>query len=387
MDNGFGITTTGYNKKSFLDLKSDLENNLRSSDLFGADIDFSDQDPLYQFSVPILEMVAELWELAEQVFYSASPKYAEGLPLRNTGKYIGISGKQAHKSGTLERFTGTPGTPITTGFKVKTTTNIFYETLESKLISQSGYIDINIAAVNPGKDGDTPAGTITIIVTPIIGLDSVTNPNASIGGQDQESDIGFRDRYQSSTAIGAGSTVDAIHANILTVTGVTDATVVENDEITTVNGIPPKSIYALVNGGADLDVANAIFTKKPGGIGSFGTTTINVIDSQGVTHAMNFSRPIQVSVWIKIDATTDSNFPAEGNTQIINAVKAYIDGIKLGEDIIIYKIITTISNLKLNGLLDMLVTLSTDGITYNSSNIAIDPDKIAVTTVDKIGVI
>lgn len=387
MDNGYGITEKGFNKKSFNDLKSDLENNLRSTDSFGADIDFSDQDPLYQFSVPILNTLAELWEVAEQNFYNASPKYAEGIPLRNRGKVIGISGKQAHKSATLERFTGAPGTSIPTGFKVKTSTGIIYETLETKLIAQTGYIDLNIAAINPGKDGDTPANTINVIVTPIIGLDSVTNPNASIGGQDQETDIEFRDRYQESTANGAGSTVDAIKANVLPVTGVTDAIVTENDENTTVNGIPGNSIFTLVNGGTDIDVAAAIFAKKPAGIKSFGTTTVNVTDSQGVTHPISFSRPTQVNTWFKIDITTDSNFPVDGNTQIINAVKAYIDSIKLGEDIIIYKVITIISNLNLSGLNDMAVTLSTDGVTYNASNISIDSDKIAVTTLDKIEVI
>jgi uncharacterized phage protein gp47/JayE len=298
LDSGYGITSTGFSKKSFSDLGSDLEDSLRSSDSFGADIDFTDQDPLYQFSVPILEMGAELWELAEQVFYSASPKYAEGVPLKATGKYIGIAGKQAHKSATLERFIGTPDTVIPLGFKVKTSTDIFYETIESKLISQTGYIDINIAAVNPGKDGDTPANTITIIVTPIIGLDSIINPSASTGGQDQEMDVDFRDRYQESTAIGAGSTTDAIKANLLSVTGVIDAEITENETDTEIDGIPAHSFETFVYGGTDADVAQAIFTKKPGGLKAFGTTTVDVTYSQGKLVIIGFTRPINIPVWI-----------------------------------------------------------------------------------------
>lgn len=388
LDSGYGITATGFNKKTYNDLMSNLEDNLRSDDLFGADIDFSDLDPLKHFSAPVMEIAAELWELAEQVFYSASPKYAEGNPLSATGKYIGISRKQATKAKGTERFNGTAGVNIPIGYIIETENDINFVTTESGLITSNGYIDLDIEAVNVGSSGNAPVNTITKIINPLIGLNSITNIEETLGGQDMESDTTFRMRYAESTATGAGSTSDAIVANVLKVTNVIDCIATENDEDTTVNNIPPHSIETLVKGGTDNDIAQAIFAKKPGGIKAYGTTsTINVIDSQGITHPISFSRPTNTNVWIKVDVTTTSDYPSDGNTQIQTAVITYINSLKLGEDVKIYKISAAITALKLSGIDDMSITLSTDGTTYNASNVVIETKAVAVTDASKIEVI
>lgn len=393
MDDGYGIISTGFSKKTYNDLLSGLETKLRSADLFGQDIDFTDQDPLKQFSVPIIELFSEMWELGEQIFYAPSPKYAESNNLSSTGKFIGISRKQATRATGIVRFTGTAGTSIPSGYQIATDTKIYFVTTESKLIAQSGYIDVNIQAVSVGSSGNVAANTITKIVSPLIGLNSITNLNETTEGQDQESDTDFRLRYEASTANGAGSTYDAIKANVLKVTNVTDCVVTGNEEDTTVNSIPAHSFETLVKGGTDNDIAQAIFAKKPGGIKPYGTTTVNVTDTQGIAYTVGFSRPTNTNVWIKIDLTTDSNFPIsedpliDGNSRIKTAVLNYISNLKLGEDVIIYKIITIISALQLAGLLDMVITLSTDGTTYNASNIAIDSKNVAITDINKISII
>jgi uncharacterized phage protein gp47/JayE len=383
----YGITAKGFNKKPFTVLLSEFEADLKSAELFGENIDFSDQDPLKQFSVPIIERFAVLWELAEQVFYSGSPKYAEGVPLSYAGKNIGISRKQATKSKGIVRFTGSPGTNIPINYQVATDTNIYYATTETKVIPTGGYIDVNVEAILAGENGDTATNTITKIVNPIIGLSSITNQAATAGGQDEESDVLFRNRYQDSTASGAGSTVDAIRANVLKVTDVQDAIVTENDTESTVNSIPAKSFLTLVKGGDNTAVAMAIFQKKPAGIKSYGTTTTNITDTQGISHAISFSRPTNVNVWIEVNTTVDSNYPVDGNDLIKAAILNYINSIKLGEDVLIYKLITLISNLGLNGILDLSIELSTDGSSYAASNVTIDSDEVAVTELAKITIV
>lgn len=384
---GYGITVTGYAKRDFNSIKSYIENSLKSSDKFGADIDFSDADPLYQFTVPPMELLAELWEVAEQTFYINNPKYAEGVPLGYAGKYIGISKKQATKASGTARFTGTAGTVINFNFQIGTDTNIIFVTTETKIIPSIGYVDINIVAVNPGANGNTSENTIIKIISPLIGLDSVTNLSSTTGGQDEESDPNFRTRYFQSTSSGSGSTVDAIRAHVLKVTAVTDCVVKQNKTNSAVDGVPPHSIYVLVNGGDDTAIAKAILEKSPGGIDLYGTTTINIVDSQDVIQQIKFSRPTQKTVWIKVGITVDSDFPLDGNTQIKNAVLAYMASIKLGENVKIYKINAAITALNINGIDDMSITLSVDGVTYNAANISIDSDKIAVTDIEKIEVI
>lgn len=383
----YGITSIGFNKKTLDILKTEFEENLKSEDAFGESIDFSEQDPLFQFSMPILYLASELWEVAENVFYSASPKFAEGNLLSNTGKYIGIARKQASRAGNSIRIIGDADTSVSAGFRITTENGIAFETLEDAVIEESGYVDTSIIAVNPGASSNVAENTITVIVNPLLGVTSVTNPQATAGGQDEESDVEFRARYDTSTAISSGSTIDAIKANLLTLTGVEDVTITENETDVEVNGIPPHSFETFVYGGQDAAIAEAIFEKKPGGIKAFGTTTIDVADSQGVLHTIGFTRPTSVDIYFKITKTVDSNYLVDGDAQIKNAILNYISDVKLGQDVVVYKVISLISNLNLSGLLDIIVELSLDGVTYSSNNISIDTNSVAITSLDKIEVI
>lgn len=380
----YGITTTGFNRKTYNDLLEQFEADLKSQDAFGENIDFSQQDPLYQFSVPYIYMLSELWELAENVFYSTSPKFAEGVPLSNTGKFIGIARKQATKAEGIATFVGAAGTTIETGFLVGADSGVTFETKEKKVIPTSGSVDIPIIAQVAGSSGNTPANTITTIINPMIGLSSVTNNQETTKGQDQESDPQFRTRYDETTQGGDGSTAIAIRNNLLQVTGVSSATVKENDTNDTVDNIPAHSIFSLVKGGADTDVANSIFEKKPGGIGTYGSVSINVTDTQGIVHTINFSRPTNKNIWINVTITKGSDYPVDGDTLIQNAVVSYINALDIGEDIIVYKLINTIASLGISGIEDIAIQTSTDGTTFTSNNITVSAEENAITDIDKV---
>ena len=71
---------------------------------------------------------------------------------------------------------------------------------------------------------------------------------------------------------------------------------------------------------------------------------------------------------------------------MLNAILEYMQSIKLGEDIIVYKIISLISNLNLDGLLDIKVELSLDGENYSSSNQSINTEQVAITDENKVQV-
>lgn len=92
-------------------------------------------------------------------------------------------------------------------------------------------------------------------------------------------------------------------------------------------GPPPHSIEAVVYGWArSSDVAQQIFRRKAAGIQTYGSTTVAVLSSSGVTYNIKFSRPTLVPVWIKVtDLETDANrFPVDGKDQIAQALIDYI---------------------------------------------------------------
>jgi uncharacterized phage protein gp47/JayE len=387
LSSGYGITDTGYNKRDYKSIIDYIEEGLKDETRFGNNIDFSDADPLKQFSVPVAEQLTELWEAVEQVFFGVSPKYAEGNNLSRTGAYIGISRKQPTYSTGVCRFTGSTGVTIPKGFLVSTESGIVFQTTdENKTIDSNGYIDINVQALNQGASGDNAANTIVRVVNPIIGLDNVTNPLPTKGGQDEEADTDFRIRYKESTSLGVGSTADAIRAKILEADDVQDCIVRENDTMNTVDGLKPKSIKAIVYGGADTAIAQAIFSKKAGGVDTNGDTTIQVLDSQQVQQPISFSRPTAVIVYIKVVTTTTTDFPSDGKDKIKSAIESYMSTMRLGQDIVNYQLISIVASLKLDGLTDIQIQTSLDNTTFSSSNIQIGDEEIAITDTNKITV-
>ncbi|MDR2675014.1 MAG: hypothetical protein LBC18_09135 [Opitutaceae bacterium] len=115
-------------------------------------------------------------------------------------------------------------------------------------------------AAGPGAIRTT-IGTITTPVTIILGVIAVDNPDPPANiGVDEESDFDLRIRRARTLSLPAVGTVDGILSSILDVPGVTEAIVYENiTNQTDADGIPGHSIWCIVEGGKDKDVAQAIY--------------------------------------------------------------------------------------------------------------------------------
>jgi uncharacterized phage protein gp47/JayE len=70
-------------------------------------------------------------------------------------------------------------------------------------------------------------------------------------------------------------------------------------------GLPGKSFEIIVEGGATVDIANAILGSKPAGIETYGDITTTVFNAQGMPYNISFSNPIQVPIYVTINLTTD----------------------------------------------------------------------------------
>lgn len=86
-----------------------------------------------------------------------------------------------------------------------------------------------ITAVSAGIAGDVAAGTITSLESPISGITSVTNPNATEDGAAEETDVALRIRTKQSIGAGGKATLNAIVAEVLEVDGVSSVTIEENE--------------------------------------------------------------------------------------------------------------------------------------------------------------
>ena len=121
---------------------------------------------------------------------------------------------------------------------------------------------------------------------------------------------------------GAGS-LDSIQAAVSLCQWVRDAKVYENDtDSTDANGIPAHSIAAVIYGGNGPAVAQAIYDHKAPGIGTYGSTSETIVDLNGNSHVINFSRTVtrRTFVWMSI-----RRLPGIDETAVTEAVTAAVN--------------------------------------------------------------
>lgn len=233
---------------------------------------------------------------------------------------------------------------------------------------------------------DAPLYSLTEIETPVTGLDAVLNTETAILGRNLETDSELKVRRLQSLQRAGASTVEAIRARLLEVQDVEEVVIFENvTEVVDGNGLPPKSFRAFVQGGDDQEIGDAIWLNKPAGIQTSGAITVNVNDSQGVVQTVSFSRPVEVPIFIDIEITRDttptSPWPANGASLVRDALAAYIEGLSIGQDVIVYPQLVAALN-SIPGILDVElgVGIAADPPIGQDDNITIAINEVAVIT-------
>lgn len=145
-------------------------------------------------------------------------------------------------------------------------------------------------------------GTIKNIVTIVNGVTSVNNTQGYTSlGYETESDVDFRLRRERSTAVVASGSADAILSNIMELQGVRQCTVWENDTNSTDTTLTPAhTLWVIVDGGGNEDIADIIYSNKAGS-GTRGSVTESIRTSSGQYIDINFDRPLTTALYIKFD--------------------------------------------------------------------------------------
>jgi hypothetical protein len=81
----------------------------------------------------------------------------------------------------------------------------------------------------------------------------------------------------------------------------------------------------VVLGGDDAEIAEVLFNKTPVGIDYFGSTTEAVVDVQGFSYGVKFTRPAEVPVYVSVGVTVldASAWPSDGADKVKAAIVAY----------------------------------------------------------------
>ena len=222
-------------------------------------------------------------------------------------------------------------------------------------------------------------GTLTVIDTPVSGLDSVKNIEDANLGRDVETDLELRQRRAQTLQVAGAATPDAIRARLLNLTGVTDALIFENiTDVVDIDGRPPKSFECVVAGGDQQEIIDEIWASKPAGIETFGVISGTALDSMGVSHPIEFSRPTNVPIFVDVVLTTDVNFPVSGNDIVRDAIVSHINSLGIGTDVIVYPHLM-VSFAGVPGIVDVVLKVGLSASPTLDDNIIIDANEVPVT--------
>lgn len=274
---------------------------------------------------------------AINVYNSFSPSTALSDALSRNVKINGIARKGETRSTVDLLLTCTPGTTITNG-SAKDTNGIIWNLPASVSVDVDSTVTVTAICATSGAVAAV-AGSITGINTPTRGWVSVTNPAAATVGSPAETDAELRIRQGQSVALPSITPFEGVDGAIANVAGVTRHKLYENDTgATDSNGLPPHSISAIVDGGDVTEIAQTIRGNKGQGTATYGTTSVTVPDTYGNPHVISFSRYTDVPIYGHITLKAFTGYTSQIGVQIQQAVADYINGLTIGDDVLLSRI-------------------------------------------------
>ncbi|VEB95795.1 Uncharacterized homolog of phage Mu protein gp47 [Cedecea lapagei] len=329
------VTAQGITAPDYQSLLGVLMDSFRQ--IYGADAYLEPDSKDGQLISLVALAIHDANNTAVAVYNSFSPATAMGRALSSNVKINGIVRRAATYSTVDLLLTGVPGTTISNG-SVRDNNGGVWLLPDTVSIGVEGTV---IATATCSSSGVmiAPAGTVTVMGTPTRGWTAVINPQAATPGVAAETDAELRIRQSQSVALPALTPFEAVEGAIANVAGVTRHKLYENDTgAVNVNGLPPHSIAAIVDGGDVTEIAQTLRGKKGQGVATFGSTSIVVPDLYGNPHTISFSRPGNVPIYVNIVLKVFTGYTSQTGEQMKQAIADYINGLGIGDSVLLSRI-------------------------------------------------
>lgn len=387
----------------------------RAKDELGEDIDLSQGSPLKQLIDVVILEDEYIWQLLEDVYYSAyyGHAYEEQLdklmaltqfsriPRRGATGEVTFTVQTANQEDVIIP----EGTRVAT-YETEDRPSIPFKTEETvRFPAGAGSVsNVPVRACEPwetdldeewlGAETNVAAGTIEKFQTPVSGIDHVTNPNPTgdqslekgysyIEGRDRETDEEFRNRYESEMASNATASLDALADSVDAIDWVRNTDIEENVTMTdnrSSGGLPEKSFRLTVLGDGPADeIAQKIVETRSAGIESYGDSSGVGTTIDGTLREESFDWANEVPIYVNVTVTHDSEFPSDGSLRVENNIIEYIGGEKangdtvnglgMGDDVVYDMIFKEAMDVQGVWSVDLSIGKSSDGLGTNDLGI------------------
>lgn len=343
----FELTHEGVTVQTVAEILAELEAAARAPGGIDPLLDCSSTSLFGQAFAIWAEREVSLQQFGRDVSNSFSPR-ATGAALANVALITGTQKHAATFSQVTATLTLTAGTTVNAGSRANVLTDptaVF--ALDAPVTNSSGITATFSATMTALTAGPVraPAGSLTVINTPVAGWSAVTNPFDAAVGKDIEDDPALRLRREQELRVQGSTAVGAIAADVFEVPGVLQVAGFDNDDdVTDADGLAPHSYEIVVWDGVSPSASNnaiaqAMLDGEPAGISSaqssLGTNVSGTaLDAEGASQTVLFTRALQKTLYVSYALTVDSSYPVDGDTQVKAAVVALLLALQgIGDDV------------------------------------------------------
>lgn len=327
------VDETGLHYSSFNDIKQFYIDGAKG--IFGEDIYVDDDSMDGQLISIFARATYETLKAIEYAYNNTTPQTSYGTALSRLVLLSGISRKKSGYSTAYVTLTGTPFTIIRNGV-VQDVSGNKWDLPPLVNLGENGSVQVVVTAQKQGNI-TALANTITKIVTPKYGWQTVNNSYPANPATAEETDAELRYRQGNSVALPSQGLLEGTQSAIMNITGVTDAVVKENDTNApiVIDGVtlPPNSITCIVKGGSEQDIADVIFYKKNQGCYTNGNIEVIQYDMFNNVTYIRFSRPTKVELKVNIVINPIHGYSSELTSEIKKNLADYVSNIKISKDV------------------------------------------------------
>lgn len=353
------VTNEGIIPTSLEEYVGELERVFQG--VFGENLDLSPETPQGQIIGNLALKFSELDDALVRLSGASDINRAYAHQLDGLANALGVIRKDAQRSVVNVEVGGIPATLIPAGSRAKTESDDMYQFDSDVRIGDNGKASAVMYSVEVGAV-PIEAGDLESIVDLVSGWETVTNATPSELGANIETDTQYRNRFKAQVNKNAVTPLGAVLGAIREIEGVKNAVGREND-----NGkavifqdveLPPHSIYIVAQGGGDKEIAQAIYTKKTGGVATYGAKNITLRDVEGFDVDIKFDRPNAIDIEIDLTISLNANFPDNGVADIKQRIFDYITGnhdrteslwfyggLRIGQPLSKYRLLTPINDI------------------------------------------
>ena len=364
----WGISNIGFYRPTLEEIIAEKEKEAKQ--LFGEDIECGELSVLGKYIRINAADDMKIYEEMEALYYNNYPDSASGVSLDRICERVALHRSPASHATHKIKVYGTKDYEIEVATIFTNIEGVVFTSIEAKTITTeevSGnstvyYAEVIVQCVDSGT-----VGNVTNIdrteeynenISKVVYVESVSE------GEGIESDVSLRKRYKSVVQGLGSNTTKAIVSNLLRLSDVKSAFIIDNntttaDVVSSNLTIAAKSYGVLVyaNGTPSDEIAKAIYERQPLGIVQSGNVSKTVEDDSGEEHTVKFSYVQHKTVNATIACNVSQDFPNDGVDTIKAAIEDFLNSAEIGENIVysqlygyIYKTtgVVKVTEMKLN---------------------------------------